>query len=169
MNFVFTDRESAYPYRYRITRENGTSEFVVLERADEPVVVGTPLNAETFNALIGDLYENAGIASPEKATVGQYIRVKAVDENGEITETETADAVEEIPVTVDEEGYTDITGLRQPTDIRVVKSGNRITMTTTVQGGKTVTSVIALDGEGYPTTITTDGLACALSWEGFDE
>lgn len=60
MSFVFTDRESAYPNRYLLTRENGASEHIILERADEPVVVGTPLNAETFNALREDLLLNNG-------------------------------------------------------------------------------------------------------------
>lgn len=43
------DRVSAYPNRYVITDENGNTSYVYLERADEPTVPGTPLNAETFN------------------------------------------------------------------------------------------------------------------------
>jgi hypothetical protein len=34
-----------------MTDENGNVSYVTIERADEPVVEGTPLNAETFNAL----------------------------------------------------------------------------------------------------------------------
>ena len=45
----FIDRVSAYPNRYVMTDENGNTSYVYLERADEPTVVGTPLNAETFN------------------------------------------------------------------------------------------------------------------------
>lgn len=52
MSFVFTDRESAYPNRYLVTPDNGSPYYVVLTRADEPVVVGTPLNAETFNEIL---------------------------------------------------------------------------------------------------------------------
>lgn len=48
----FVDRQPKYPNRYKITKEDGSSEFVTLERADEPTVVGTPLNAETFNAMV---------------------------------------------------------------------------------------------------------------------
>ena len=51
----FVDRQSTYPNRYKITREDGTVEYVTLERADEPTVTGTPLNAETFNSLFADL------------------------------------------------------------------------------------------------------------------
>lgn len=53
----FTDRQSAYPNRYKITRADGTFEFVTLERADEPTVAGTPLNAETFNTMLAGLSE----------------------------------------------------------------------------------------------------------------
>lgn len=47
----FIDRVSAYPNRYLLTNENGDTSYVYLERADEPTVVGTPLNADTFNSL----------------------------------------------------------------------------------------------------------------------
>lgn len=49
---VFVDRESAYPNRYLMTAEDGSTSYVVLERADEPTKVGTPLNAETFNPIV---------------------------------------------------------------------------------------------------------------------
>ena len=51
MSFVFVDRESSYPNRYLVTPDSGNPYYVVLTRADEPIVAGTPLNAETFNAL----------------------------------------------------------------------------------------------------------------------
>lgn len=48
----FIDRASAYPNRYLMIAEDGNTSRVILERADEPTVVGTPLNAETFNTLL---------------------------------------------------------------------------------------------------------------------
>ncbi len=51
----FVDRVSAYPNRYILTTPDGKATYVILERADEPTVVGTPLNAETFNALAEEL------------------------------------------------------------------------------------------------------------------
>ena len=51
----FVDRKSAYPNRYKITKEDGSTEYITLERADEPTVAGTPLNAETFNTLVNDV------------------------------------------------------------------------------------------------------------------
>ena len=40
----FVDRVSAYPNRYLVTDENGNAYYAVLERADEPITPGTPLN-----------------------------------------------------------------------------------------------------------------------------
>ena len=51
MSMIFVDRESAYPNRYRVIPETGEAYYIVLERADEPVTPGTPLNAETFNGM----------------------------------------------------------------------------------------------------------------------
>lgn len=48
----FVDRKSTYPNRYKITRADGSSEYVTLERADSPTVAGTPLNAATFNSMM---------------------------------------------------------------------------------------------------------------------
>lgn len=50
---TFVDRQSTYPNRYKITHTNGTVEYVVLERADNPTVTGTPLTAATFNQMVG--------------------------------------------------------------------------------------------------------------------
>lgn len=60
----FKDRVSAYPNRYIMTTENGNMSYVILERADEPIVPGTPLNAETFNDMFGSITpESIGAAS----------------------------------------------------------------------------------------------------------
>lgn len=55
MGFNFVDRVSTYPNRYKVTKEDGTIEYLTLERADEPTVVGTLLNAETFNKAFGNI------------------------------------------------------------------------------------------------------------------
>lgn len=51
MSIEFKDRVSTYPNRYLVTLENGTNYYAILERADEPTVPGTPLNAATMNQL----------------------------------------------------------------------------------------------------------------------
>lgn len=58
---LFVDRKSAKPHRYKVIPENGEPYYVVLERADEPVVEGTALNAETFNNILTDSYITASV------------------------------------------------------------------------------------------------------------
>lgn len=55
MSEKFVDRKSTYPNRYKITKADGTVEYVTLERADQPTVAGTPLNAETFNKVVNEI------------------------------------------------------------------------------------------------------------------
>ena len=59
---VFVDRRAAKPNRYRVTPENGEAYYVTMERADEPVVDGTALNAEILNQLVS-LAENGVLAA----------------------------------------------------------------------------------------------------------
>lgn len=47
----FVDRKAKYPGRWTMTKSDGTSEIITLIRNDEPVVEGTPMNANTLNAL----------------------------------------------------------------------------------------------------------------------
>lgn len=54
---TFVDREATQPNRYLVTPENGEPYYVTLERADNPVVEGTALNAEILNQLVS-LAEN---------------------------------------------------------------------------------------------------------------
>lgn len=51
MPITFIDRESGRPGRVKITPEDGSAAFyAVMERADEPLVVGTPINAASLNS-----------------------------------------------------------------------------------------------------------------------
>ena len=49
----FIDRQPVSPGRRKITHEDGSSEYVTMEMADNPTVIGTPLNREAFMALQG--------------------------------------------------------------------------------------------------------------------
>lgn len=49
------DRVSTYPNRYTMTNQNGGTSLVILERADEPIQVGTPLNADTLKVMMAEL------------------------------------------------------------------------------------------------------------------
>lgn len=48
------DRVPTYPNRIKITRNDGTSEYVTWERADEPTVEGTPINKALFDSIAED-------------------------------------------------------------------------------------------------------------------
>lgn len=49
------DRVPTFPNRIKITREDGTSEYVTWERADEPTVAGTPINKALFDSIAADM------------------------------------------------------------------------------------------------------------------
>lgn len=49
------DRVPTYPGRVKLTRSNGTSEYVTMERADSPTQEGTPVNKALFDSIRDDL------------------------------------------------------------------------------------------------------------------
>lgn len=75
-----------------------------------------------------------------------------------------------LPIRINpEDGYADFTGLRQITDISVVKLDDyTICLTARLEGNEIIESYITLDGLGYPTKIVTNGFECFIGWSGFD-
>lgn len=55
------DRVSTYPGRVKITKADGTSEYVTWERADQPTVAGTPINKALFDSIAADIGLTADI------------------------------------------------------------------------------------------------------------
>lgn len=49
------DRVSTYPGRVKLTKTNGSSEYVTLERADAPTQEGTPINKALFDSIKSDI------------------------------------------------------------------------------------------------------------------
>lgn len=49
----FNDRAPTIANRKKITKEDGTVEYVTIENADEPIETGTPLNRQKLMALQG--------------------------------------------------------------------------------------------------------------------
>lgn len=47
----WVDRVPTYPNRVKITPENGSPYYATVERADNPTVTGTPVNAANLNAM----------------------------------------------------------------------------------------------------------------------
>lgn len=77
---MFVDRKPTRPNRYKVIPENGgTPYYVTLERADEPTVEGTAINAASLNSLM---------PMPLVASAGQYLRVSKVDADGRILAVE---------------------------------------------------------------------------------
>lgn len=76
MAIIFEDRKSAYPNRYKITPLSGNSYYAFLERADEPSVVGTPLNAETFNEWAKQFSETGSLPEVTVSDDGKILCVK---------------------------------------------------------------------------------------------
>lgn len=86
---MFIDRKPTRPNRYKVTPENGGDPYyITLERADEPTVEGTPLNAAALNALM---------PMPLISSVGQYLRVSEVDANGRVLAVEAVN-LEEVKI-----------------------------------------------------------------------
>ncbi len=55
------DRVPTYPNRIRIKHEDGSTELVTWERADEPTVEGTPINKALFDSIAADI--GAGLSA----------------------------------------------------------------------------------------------------------
>lgn len=68
------DRVPKYPGRVKITQSDGTSEYVTIERADEPVSgnEGTPLNKATL--LSDDTATMIGFTSSDNPTVDDALQ-----------------------------------------------------------------------------------------------
>ena len=64
----FVDRLPTEVGRRKITHADGTSEYVTVEMADEPSVVGTPLNREAFMNVQGFSSENTTISMSGNVT-----------------------------------------------------------------------------------------------------
>lgn len=79
------------------------------------------------------------------------------------------EAIESLPVSVSDDGYTQITGQRRPVSIRMVRDGDTVTVTTTFQGDVIHGDVITLDGNGFPAGLVSGGVACDLEFAGFEE
>lgn len=68
------DRVSTYPGRVKLTRADGSSEYVTLERADSPTQEGTPINKALFDSIVADLDGKANMINGEVPTAS-YLRL----------------------------------------------------------------------------------------------
>lgn len=154
-------------------------EYIRVARVDDK---GNVLKTETADAAEGTVRSVNGVAPDEAGnvtiTVDDALVSQAVtdylDENGiptmepDATLTQAGqaaeakavgDALAAIPVTVDEDGYTVISGLRQTTalDFSDWDSGS---FTETREGGVTVSYAVTFDADGNPASVG----GCAITW-----
>ena len=90
---VFEDRVSKYPGRWTMTKSDGTSEIVTLVRNDEPTKEGTPINAETLNALstvAGAINAKEEAVAAAKTAASSASAAKTSESNAKTSETESA-------------------------------------------------------------------------------
>lgn len=121
--------------------------------------------SNTIKSIYGKQYDYDGLANkPDLLELDPEL-----SEEGKAADAAAVGArFDALPTSVDDEGYTDISGLRQPTKIDIVKQDNIITLTTTLQGSKERTSIITLNDSELPINISMDdGTECTISWEGF--
>ena len=95
-----------------------------------------------------------------------YTPVKGVDYFTQADKEELTGAVlEELPLTVTDDGYTDISGLRRVTGAAIHEGTDKATVTLTLEGGITEGYEITWDENGYPAKITRgDGSVCSFVW-----
>lgn len=81
MPIHFEDRQAKYPNRWTMKKSDGTSEVVTLIRNDEPIVEGTPMNAETLNRLSDVAGADVARAQAEAAAQNAQEIVNNAEEN----------------------------------------------------------------------------------------
>lgn len=135
------------------------------------------------DALVADLLDATlvieGKAAEAKATGDAIAAVKETAEKAletaesiepgaseeEIAQIQAnADAIAALPISVREDGYTEISGLPQLGNVHTVQEGNVYTMTITLEDGSTSTNVITVEN-GLPSKIVVDGKEIPFTWE----
>lgn len=95
---VFVDRKAKYPGRWTMKKSDGTSEIVTLVRNDEPIVEGTPMNAETLNTL-------SDVAGADTARQQAEAAANKSEEDRKKAEAAAGNAVNDATKLI--KGYTD--------------------------------------------------------------
>ena len=79
------------------------------------------------------------------------------------------EALADLPISRTEDGYTQITGQRHPVSLRVERTGNTVTVITTLQGDVVHHDVLTLDERGIPASMNMGGVVCPVEFVGFEE
>ena len=112
----FRDRQPTKVGRRKITHENGTSEFVTVEMADDPAEEGTPLNRKTFMMMQGFHGENTEIVK-ESSKVTKITGTNSDGDQSEVVITKSGSNY-----TI-EEKFTGESGLSISKKTTIMKNG----------------------------------------------
>lgn len=75
--------------------------------------------------------------------------------------------IKQLPITVDENGYTSLENVRQMTYAKFTRNGQDITINYTLEGNVTMQDQIHLNENNYPVSGVSNGVAWTMDWEGF--
>ena len=140
----FVDRKAKYPGRWTMKKSDGTSEIITLIRNDEPVVDGTPMNADTLNTL-SDV-AGADIAR-EKAEAAAEEAKKSADKAAAVASTDPTLTVSGAPADAAAVG-----GIVLPRLVVHTEAGSSIVLS---DGEKSVSGVAA--GGSFSAALPHDG------------
>lgn len=140
----FVDRKAKYPGRWTMMKSDGTSEIITLIRNDDPVVEGTPMNADTLNTL-SDV-AGADIAR-EKAEAAAEEAKKSADKAAAVVSTDPTLTVSGAPADAAAVG-----GIVLPRVVVHTEAGSSIVLS---DGEKSVSGVAA--GGSFSAALPHDG------------
>lgn len=140
----FVDRKAKYPGRWTMMKSDGASEIITLIRNDEPVVDGTPMNADTLNTL-SDV-AGADIAR-EKAEAAAEEAKKSADKAAAVVSTDPTLTVSGAPADAAAVG-----GIVLPRVVVHTEAGSSIVLS---DGEKSVSGVAA--GGSFSAALPHDG------------
>lgn len=90
-----------------------------------------------------------------------------VQEHEVVEDAIVEQVIRQIPLSVTEDGYTEIEGLRRVTSLEFIRSGRSITVTVALEGGATEQIAVVMDPDDWPQLVTASGITAPITWKGF--
>lgn len=127
------------------------------------IEAGALTKAKVYDAATG-AYHHAPLA---RYLAGQRIQFAGWIHSGtqSLSRVYTLDAGDTVTMT---QPVSPMPEIAKPTNVRVSRYQQYVTVTAAYDNGTAVESVITLGDDDLPVTVATDGVQCAMSWEGFD-
>ena len=87
--------------------------------------------------------------------------------DGYATEEYVDDEISSMPISISEDGYSEVINQRKITHIQSVKSDDGINIVISMEGNKNVVLNIGFNENNYPESLTVNGHTCTFGWSGF--